>query len=286
MRRRRGRCVPASGISSPASPSGYPAPSIRSWLQRAIWQTNGCSSTADRICSEITGCSFITTHSSSFSGAGLWRMRSGIAILPMSWSSAPISTASRSSPVVAEPLRERQRERGDALGVPARVVVLRLHRAGQRRDRVAVRLPHLLGERPQRRVRRPPARVRAADLGPPPRGAVEVLAQREEQQRRRQREGEQPEQPELCVGDAEGERERPEDEIVRGQPAEPLAPDGGERQALGERHRPDDEAEIGGGEGPARKTGEPERAGARRAAAAERGKTAARPRPTARTSPG
>ena len=93
----------------------------------------------------MTGCRCITFHSSSSSGPGLWRIRSGIPILPMSCRSAPISTASSSAPR-SRAAGERDGDVGDALGVAAGVVVLRLHRARQRGDRLEVLLAHLFDE--------------------------------------------------------------------------------------------------------------------------------------------
>ena len=131
----------------------------------------------------------ITRHSSSSSGPGLCRMRSGMPIFPMSWRSAPISIASSCAPS-SRGVRERDGDVGDALGVAAGVVVLRLHAARERADGLDQLLAHLLDQpcaldrgrelredrvrsRSQRRRRRPasaevePSDPRTAGVGVP-----------------------------------------------------------------------------------------------------------------------
>ncbi len=80
---------PGSGISVPASRSGYPVPSQRSWwwriADRAPW-----SDPARLTRSQPTsGCRSISVHSSGLSASGLFRTWSGTLILPTSCRKAP-----------------------------------------------------------------------------------------------------------------------------------------------------------------------------------------------------
>ena len=72
------------GISSPFNPSGYPVPSYRSWWLRATSVTWSINLIFFRISAPITVCSLITAYSSSVSFVGLFKIVSGIPILPIS----------------------------------------------------------------------------------------------------------------------------------------------------------------------------------------------------------
>jgi len=80
----------ASGICSPARPSGYPFPSQRSWWFRMIALMSPGKSMSATSSSPACGCLFIIAHSSSVSLPGLFNTSVGTMIFPMSWSSAPI----------------------------------------------------------------------------------------------------------------------------------------------------------------------------------------------------
>ena len=84
-------------MSWAASPSGYPPPSQRSWLERTISATGASSGAALMMRSPITVCWRMYCHSSSVSGRGACRMSSGIAILPMSCRAAARRTWTRSA---------------------------------------------------------------------------------------------------------------------------------------------------------------------------------------------
>ena len=88
----------ATGIASPARPSGYPPPSQRSCEARTTTPTlESRPPTCCSIRSPSTVWVFMIAHSSSSSGPGLLMISSGTAILPMSCSSAPISVSRRTS---------------------------------------------------------------------------------------------------------------------------------------------------------------------------------------------
>ncbi len=72
----------ASGISSPASPSGYPRPSQRSWLWRTSGAMPASSGTDWTISAPVTVCWRISAHSSSSRGPRLQRAPPGEADLP------------------------------------------------------------------------------------------------------------------------------------------------------------------------------------------------------------
>ena len=97
--------------------------------------------------SEITGCCFISAHSSSSSGPGFWRMPSGYPDLADVVQERSDLDRVEIGPGVPEPRRERHGDARHALGVLAGVVVLGRHRARQGRDRLEVRLANLLDER-------------------------------------------------------------------------------------------------------------------------------------------
>ena len=86
----------ATGIASPARPSGYPVPSHRSWWCRAISLAKarkGTGRSASRSACSIASapslaCVFMTSHSAGVSLPGLSRMWSGMPTLPMSCSGA------------------------------------------------------------------------------------------------------------------------------------------------------------------------------------------------------
>ena len=63
-----------SGMSSPASWSGYPSPSMRSWVERTSPDTFASAGADDRIRSPMSGWRRTKLHSSSFSGPGLSRI--------------------------------------------------------------------------------------------------------------------------------------------------------------------------------------------------------------------
>ena len=73
-----------SGIASPARPSGYPAPSMRSCVERTSAATLESTGAAFRIASPIVVCRRIISHSDASSGPGLCRIDRGMTILPMS----------------------------------------------------------------------------------------------------------------------------------------------------------------------------------------------------------
>ena len=133
---------------------------------------------------------------------------------------------------------ERERERGHALGVAARVDVLRLHAARERGDRVAVGAPEL--------------EVRLPDLVHRGRRPLEVLTDGEHHQRRRQRERSEAGDPGLLVGDRRSQRHGPEEREVEARPVEALEPDRPPGGAFGQAHREAEETVVERGEHAAR----------------------------------
>src|SRR5436190_1550222 len=132
--------------------------------------------------SEMTGCSFITFHSSSSSGPGLWRIRSGIPILPMSWRRAPISIASRSPPEKPSLEEPRQRTLGVTDQLPA-IVCARGKTAGELEE-----ILQILVSGCELLVRAAQLVVRRANLLDRLPRAADVLADRAHHHHRRQRE--------------------------------------------------------------------------------------------------
>ncbi len=116
----------ASGMSSPASPSGYPVPSQFSCDERTMLATLRSAGDARRMRSPTIVCWRTKAHSRSSSGPGFWRISSGTATLPRSWSCAACSSSS-SRPAAARGwsrLRPRARPRPRA-GPAARARGLR-----------------------------------------------------------------------------------------------------------------------------------------------------------------
>ena len=88
----------------------------------------------------MTGCSFISTHSSSSRGPSLCRIESGIPTLPMSCRRAAVSTRCDLVRVKRQRLRDAHGQLDDRLGVVAGVAVALEQGGGQADDRVAARV--------------------------------------------------------------------------------------------------------------------------------------------------
>src|SRR6185437_5843144 len=86
-----------SGIWSPSSPSGYPPPSTRSWVERTILATPRRAGADMRMDSPVTVWRRMTSHSALSSGPGLCRIELGITTLPMSCRSAARTMSSMAS---------------------------------------------------------------------------------------------------------------------------------------------------------------------------------------------
>ena len=128
-----------SGISSPASRSGYPVPSQRSWCERTTSTPASCrKATPPSIWAPRSVCACITRHSAGLSGPGLTRMSSGTPILPMSWSRNPYSSAGSAASAGSTARGELERVALHPLRVLARARVLRLQRRRERGHRLHV----------------------------------------------------------------------------------------------------------------------------------------------------
>ena len=91
-----------------------------------------------RMRSPMTGCSRMTIHSWSSSGASLRRISLGVPILPTSWSSATVSTSTIRSGAQAQPHGDAAGERDGLLAVAAGVAVAGLERRAERDEAGAV----------------------------------------------------------------------------------------------------------------------------------------------------
>ena len=108
------------GISAAAQAVGV-AGAVEALVARADELARRASDGAREMRSPISVWRRMNSHSSSSSGPGLWRIASGIAVLPTSWSSAPwpiaCSCSGRPSCAATSPARARRRGRGAEVGL-------------------------------------------------------------------------------------------------------------------------------------------------------------------------
>ena len=235
---------------------------MRSWLERTIWRTKGCISIPDRMWSEVTGCCFISAHSSSVSGPGLLRMRSGTPILPMSWS----GHRPRSPPGRHPGSQASGRARPPASARARRDPPLYSSFASIERESAAivpryVRWTRTLLASSCSFTRRPPR---------PTARAIQVPAHREGEQHGRDCKRRETEEahPVVCEGRRVGEGAK--GEVVRHRPPEALLPDLHDRRVLLDAHRDAEEADVDRLVRDPGDQGDREAEGDRRLAAAER----------------
>ena len=116
----------SSGISSPVSPSGYPAPSQRSWWERTIrptWRMNPPTPVEHLLALDGVGLDDLSTPVDR-ACPGLLMISLGIAILPTSCSSAANSRFRRCSALSSSCSPSASASRDDALAVLAGVAVV------------------------------------------------------------------------------------------------------------------------------------------------------------------
>ena len=125
----------ANEIWSPSRPCGYPPPPNRSWCCSIAWPhapSHGSSGSAMR--APIAGCAWSCSHSLASGRPGLFRIRAGTWILPMSCNSAAQRSRSRSWRREPQLARDEVRERPHPLAVSAGLPVMGRERGDERED--------------------------------------------------------------------------------------------------------------------------------------------------------